>query len=344
MPLPEHVRVVRAKGKTYYYYQRFRNTGRAEKPVRLPDISDLAAFWRKIKELDGPPPPPPPKGRMSEMIAAYIDSAEFDALKPETQRDYQRYLTFFDRIAGQFDPREIQSSHIAGLKDRFKKKAPTYNHLHSVLKTLWKWGIERDWAVVNPVLSVARMKVQSDGHKPWPAWAWELAMTHLRRECRDACILGRYTGQRLRDVLAMDLTKVEDGGITVVQSKTGKGLFVPLHSAVLPVIEEARRRGHMRLVAKNTGLPYTTLQFQAMWTREMAKEPLARIRREGFSFHGLRKTITNEIFESGGDAKRVSSITGMSMPMAAHYSKGANQPKLARETMAMIDKKDRKGN
>ena len=44
-----------------------------------------------------------------------------------------------------------------------------------------------------------------------------------------AVLLARYTGQRQADVLRMGPGDIEDGGIVVVQQKTGKELWVPLH-------------------------------------------------------------------------------------------------------------------
>ncbi len=39
-----------------------------------------------------------------------------------------------------------------------------------------------------------------------------------------------YTGQRRSDVVKMGYQHVKDGMISVVQQKTGKRLWIPLHS------------------------------------------------------------------------------------------------------------------
>jgi len=46
---------------------------------------------------------------------------------------------------------------------------------------------------------------------------------------RRAVLLARHTGQRQADVLRMAPEHIDDGGIVVVQQKTGKELWVPLH-------------------------------------------------------------------------------------------------------------------
>jgi integrase len=52
-----------------------------------------------------------------------------------------------------------------------------------------------------------------------------------------AVLLARYTGQRQADVLRMGPGDIEDVGIVVVQQKTGKELWVPLHSNLRGAME-----------------------------------------------------------------------------------------------------------
>jgi len=74
-----------------------------------------------------------------------------------------------------------------------------------------------------------------------------------------------------------------------------------------------------------------------MWTREMKKEPQGTIRQRGFVFHGLRKNACNKLFEVGCTEKEVEAITGQSAAMVAHYSKKANQLKLAKSALEKME-------
>jgi intergrase/recombinase len=74
-----------------------------------------------------------------------------------------------------------------------------------------------------------------------------------------------------------------------------------------------------------------------MWTREMKKETQGTIRQRGFVFHGLRKNACNKLFEVGCTEKEVEAITGQSAAMVAHYSKKANQLKLAKSAMENME-------
>jgi hypothetical protein len=54
--LPEGVEKVRAKGRTYYYWNPHRGTSRQGERIRLPNAdSDPIAFWREVKRYCAQP-------------------------------------------------------------------------------------------------------------------------------------------------------------------------------------------------------------------------------------------------------------------------------------------------
>ena len=65
-----------------------------------------------------------------------------------------------------------------------------------------------------------------------------------------------------------------------------------------------------------------------MWSREMEKEPQGRVRREGFSFHGLRTLAVAALAEMV-DAIRIAAITGQSLNVVERYLKDHRQRELA---------------
>ena len=74
---------------------------------------------------------------------------------------------------------------------------------------------------------------------------------------------------------------IEDGGIVVVQLKTGKELWVRLHAELRGDLEGWSGSPYI-LTPK--GEPYTPERFRAAWTRLMNGTPAGRIRKEGFTF------------------------------------------------------------
>ena len=98
---------------------------------------------------------------------------------------------------------------------------------------------------------------------------------------------------------------VEDGGIVVVQQKTGKELWVPVHPDLRCSLEAWRR---LALCGKPEGMSFTAERFRATWAELMAKMPAGRIRDEGFVFHGLRASSCEKLREVGCNDREIGAI------------------------------------
>jgi len=334
--LPEGVHTFKSRGKVYYYWRPGRGTAReaALKPTwrRLPDDCASAAFWQALDRARKPAEAL--SGGMAKMIAAYQTSPHYGDLKPSTRREYDRYMGTLKKDIGHFEPSDIGPAHIAAIRDGLGATPAKANAMIRAIAALYKWGRQRGFASDNPANGIDKLKIGE--HRPWPTWAWE-ASGHMRAELRIACALALYTGQRLGDVLEMHMGQIKDGIVTVRQAKTSKPMRIPLHRELLPVIEECRTRGALYLVSRVDGSQFTVDQFHAMWGREMTKEPAGRIRREGFVFHGLRKSATVKLAEAGCTEKQIAAVTGQSLAMVAHYSKEADQLRLAREAIRKVE-------
>jgi hypothetical protein len=66
--------------------------------------------------------------------------------------------------------------------------------------------------------------------------------------------------------------------------------------------------------------------------------PAGRIRREGFTFHGLRASSVEKLREAGCNKSEIESITGMSPSMVTRYSRFADQKKLAKAAVSKLER------
>ncbi len=164
-------------------------------------------------------------------------SPEFDKRAASTKRDYLRYLEIISKAWGELLVSDLRPKHVIGLRDKWANTPVAANHLIAVLKTLVNWGIPREFCETNPCVYVPKLETDEEGARPWPVWAYSLIEEHAREDVRRAVLLARYTGQRQSDVLRMAPGDVEDGGINVVQQKTGKELWVPLHDDLVGALE-----------------------------------------------------------------------------------------------------------
>lgn len=251
-----------------------------------------------------------------------------------TRDDYSRYLEIVSTAWGKLHVGSIRPLHVIQLRDAWAKRPVAANHLLSVLKTLINWGIPREFSETNPCIHVPKLEVDEDGARPWPAWAYGLIDEHAREDVRRAVLLARYTGQRQEDVLMMAPEHIEDGGIVVVQQKTGKELWVPLHADLRGALEGWSGSPYV-LTPKDE--PYTPERFRAAWTRFMNGTPAGRIRQERFTFHGLRASSCEKLREVGCSDAEIGSITGMSPAMIRRYLRFADQKRLAKAAQRRLE-------
>lgn len=331
LELPQHVHRVVVKGREYFYFQRGRGTASAGPSVKLPGGPHTVEFWAAYKtQLNGDVS----TGRsFNDLILAYRVSPEFDKRAASTKRDYLRYLEVISKAWGELLVSDLRPKHVIGLRDKWASTPVAANHLIAVLKTLVNWGIPREFCETNPCVYVPKLETDEEGARPWPVWAYSLIEEHAREDVRRAVLLARYTGQRQSDVLRMAPGDVEDGGINVVQQKTGKELWVPLHDDLVGALEGW---SCSPFVQTPKGEAYNTDRFQAAWTRLMNGTPAGRIREEGYTFHGLRASSVEKLREAGCNAHEIESITGMSPAMIMRYSRFADQKKLAKSAQRRL--------
>ncbi len=139
--------------------------------------------------------------------------------------------------------------------------------------------------------------------------------------------LALHTGQRQSDVLAMNWSAINGGGIEARQSKTRKSLWIPLHRDLRAILEVIPRLS-TRILTNSRGLPWAS-GFKAAWQTEMNRPAFAGFRERTLVFHGLRKSAVVMLLEAGCTDAEVAAITDQSREMVAHYSLMVNQRKLA---------------
>jgi len=334
--LPSGVhRIRRPSGRVVYYWHPGRGT--PEEAAwkgqwrRLPDDPESPAFWQAIRAAQEGPEKR--VGGIARMIATYRASPRYDGLSEATRRDYDRYLDDMTARFGDLEPYAIEPHHVAALRDEFGDTPSKADHYVSVIRTVYAWGVERGFAKFNPAADISTI-ARVTPYEPWPQWAWELVPL-MRRELRIACFLGLYTGQRLGDILKMQLGHVEQGRVRVRQSKTGKELVIKLHGRLRPILDECKENATIFLVSRQDGSPFTPDQFHAMWGREKKRSEFDRLRRHrpAIVFHGLRKSAVCKLLEAGCTPKQVSAVTGMSLGMVEHYSRKVDQLTMADSAM-----------
>ena len=224
------------------------------------------------------------------------------------------------------------------LRDAWAATPVAANMLVSIAKLVINWGLPREFSENNPCLAIPKLESEVGGARPWPVWAFDLINSHAGEDLRRAVWLARYTGQRQADVLRMSKGHLEDGGIKVVQQKTGKELWIPLHADLKEEMRGWEVTPPWIFVQNAKGKPYNTDRFRAAWSQLMMSTPAGRIRTEGYTFHGIRASSVVSLREVGCGDRDIESITGMSPAMITRYSRFADQRRLAKAAIHRLER------
>ena len=199
----------------------------------------------------------------------------------------------------------------------------------------------------NPAVKIPSLE-QGDGEgwKPWEPEAIQVAMSDFEGIARTAFYLAYFTGQRNSDIRKMKWTDIAGDGIHVVQDKTGKEVWVPLHPDLQAELAITERRGETIIAAErlqSDGLPNRTAG-QALSKRALDSYCKVQRRVLGLSgdnhentLHGLRKNATINLLEAGCTNSEAKAITGHSTgQMVNHYAQKLNQRGQARAAMDKV--------
>lgn len=331
-PLPPGVHRIKSRGRYYYYYQPGRGTKSAGPRTRLRGTPETADFWQHLTELgltvEDPTSHPP--GSFADLIEKYLQSPDFHELSPSTRKEYRRHIDLIGKMWGPLRVRDLRPRHVLELRDSLSGKKATANHLLRVLSRLISWGIPREFCETNPCRHVPKYRT-GPGYEPW---SWE-DIDHFRRHARPdmwhAAALALYTGQRQSDCLKMKWSDIRQGVLSVRQSKTGKQVWLPIHTRLAEILDKMPRRS-IYILTNSHGQPWQT-GFQASWRKHLARPEMRVLKEKGLVFHGLRKSAVVFLLEAGCTDAEVSAITGQTRQMVEHYAAKIRQQNLAVEAI-----------
>ena len=339
--LPAHVHTVRSKGREYHYFQP--NRGRTGQAPRVKiagnpfakDGTPDGTWWDEYRRLSGTSAGEKPPGTFAALIADYKASLEWRDLSPKTIEEASRYLAYVGEKWGSLRVAEVEPRHVLALREKFAAKPgaggelrrAAANNLLGFLSALLTWSVPRGWATHNPCLGVKKLKA-GEAYVPWSWEAICLFRDVARVELWQAAGLALYSGQRQGDVLKMGWSDIREGQIAVEQGKTGKKLWIPMHTELKRIIATIPVKGKYILTSE-WGTQWSSGGFKTAWQRQMGDVRLKELRAQRCVFHGLRKSAVVMLLEAGCTDAEVSAITGQSREMVVHYAKQVNQRRLA---------------
>ena len=335
-PLPYVQRFTDRHGRVRYYYRR----GKARAP--LPSPADgwpafLAAYERASKGL---PATPRETGTIAALIAEYVGSADYLALKPNSRETYRNALEFLrERDSARAPIAAVKRRHILTLRDELAETTPgKANLVLKVLRILFQFAIDREYIETNPTLKIKSVKGGS--YRSWTDAEIVAFEARWTRGTTPRLIfeLALATGQRRGDVAKMTWADIEGGVVAVVQEKTGNKVWVPLHWSLAREIEK-RPRTHLVIATTDGGRPFTAAYMGGYFADAIEAAGLP----DDCVLHGLRKAAARRLAEAGASDAEIMSVTGhTSREMVTLYTRDADNKRLAKA--AILKLPGQKGN
>ena len=326
--------VMEAKAGVFYYRRNGRYWGRLP---GLPGSVEFATEYERINSTfsnQGSSAVIP--GTFNHLVVQYLSSAEYtNRLKPKTQKAYRYDLDILRSAFGTCRVEEITMPYILSLRDKFASTPGKVNTLVRTMRVVYGWGIARGLAKANPAdLKSAGVKKLAVGeHKPWSPEAIAKFRAEGQPHLVLAMELGLYLGQRQGDLIRMRWDDIKDGIAHVVQEKTGKELWVPVAGRLAEVLREAPRHATTILV-NSKNVPWRTANVLA----QAFGDEMKALGLGGLVFHGLRKTAAVNLADLGCSTKQIAAVTGQSDQMVEHYTKGADQKRLAKAAIVKLNR------
>lgn len=275
-------------------------------------------------------------GSIDDLIVRYYRGQEFQNGAPATQNKTRGMLEAFRAQYGSRSVEAIQFEHIDAIIAAKAKTHPSAAwNLRKILRRLFAYAVKCRMRTDNPVEQTANVKLASDkGHVAWSEEdvAAYQARWKLGTMARLALELLLWTGNRKSDALTLGPQHISAGAFHIRQQKGGKLLVLPIAPPLAEAILAMPPNGALALITNEYGRPFSPKGFGARLRKWCDEAGL-----KGRSAHGLRKTISRRMALSGVGNPGIKSVTGHSGDSeVALYTRGVDQERLARDTMARL--------
>lgn len=324
----EYLDTIKVKGRMYYYYRR--DGKRIKLPNEAGTLEFMDAYHRANASFEGKDAAQHMIGSIASLIVAYKNSTNYKQLKPRVKSLYLSVLDPFQDKYGHLSAKGVTRNFILTWRDKMSETPAKANNSITAVKAVFFFAEDRGIVLHNPTNKIKKLKVGE--WRPWTFEEIDQFYTVASNDMKLALDLALYTGQRQGDVLTMHWNHIRDGGISVVQEKGGKRLWIPMHTKL---------KDRAELTAKVSVIILTSVTKQPFKKRNLSETFKETCRKaklpEDCVFHGLRKTACVRLAEAGCSDKEIQAITGQSLKMIEHYTKMANQKKMALSAMAKLE-------
>lgn len=270
------------------------------------------------------------------------NTPEWKALGPAIKDSQTRIIEHFLEMPvvetetatfGDIAVADLKRRHVKAILARKSDTPHAAAHLLRVIRKLIGVALDQEWIENDPTY---RLKYRPE-YGGWKAWPNEIldkfeARWPIGSTPRLVYSLALYFGHRRSDVTRVKPSDFVLTATNVVQQKTGKRLWLPMHANLQDVLEHTDLTREF-VVMTQYGQPFSPkalgMRMQD-WTKAAGIPP-------GYTLHGLRKTLGKALAEHGATTRQLMDMLGHDdMKHAELYSAEAEQRHMAAAAMATL--------
>ena len=319
----------------YHYFRR-----RGQPTIQLPGIVGSAEFMAAYQQALAAAPVAigaslrSKPGSVSAAIAEFYSSQTFRGLTGGTPAMRRTILERFREHYGHKQLGSLPKEFVVALLDTMSPH--TARNWLKTVRHFMRWCEQRKLVRTDPTWGIRLKTPKSDGHHTWTEdEIAQFEATHpVGSKARLALAIGLSTALRREDAVRIGRQHIRDHVLTMKPKKTANSTGVTLAIPILPELEsiiEATPTGHLTLLVTKTGKSYSPNDFSEQFRKWCDDAELP----QHCVFHGLRKAALTRLADAGCTVHQIAAVSGhATLKMVEHYTRAADQARLAREAMA----------
>lgn len=301
---------------TYYYAWK----GGPRLPGKPGDPEFVAAYNEAVAKKAKQP-----KETLQAILNAYQDSPKFLDLADRTRRDYTKHIRkieaeFSDFPIAALTDRRTRAEFLAWRDRMADKSRRQADYVFATFASILAWALDRGLVLDNPCTNPKKLYRASRSETIWTETDEEALMKVAPPRIRLAYLLAVWTGQRQGDLLRLTWNDYDGTHIRLRQSKTKRGVVVPVSDELKTALDEAaKQRKAVTVLTTVNGTSWTSHGFSATWRKTLKKAKIT-----GLTFHDLRGTAVTRLAIAGCNEPEIATFTGHSLRdvaaiLDAHY-------------------------
>ncbi|MGI9563827.1 tyrosine-type recombinase/integrase [Pseudomonas fulva] len=279
------------------------------------------------------------QGAMPKLIDEALDAMR-GRLAENTVKQYEAAAVKLKKNLAEFEPRQVLPRHVAALKLHMSDTPNMANRVLSFLRMVFNFALEQQIVDSNPCTGIKRHTEKKRDRYITDEEFTAIcnASSPYIRSILEMCYL---TGQRIGDVLAINLSDISAKGIAFDQQKTGAKLIVGMTPDLEQLIKRVeslprKLRGPTLFCTRGGGKPvsYDTV-------KDAFRKACIKAKVSGATIHDLRAKSLTDTDKQGNDAQKLGGHTDARMTQRYLRLREvcvAQPPKLSQATMDLTSK------